>query len=76
MPTINMKKTGQKIADMISDKGFTIKVIQNIFGFNQPTAIYKWVHGTAMPTLDNMIILADIFGCRVDDILVIDKVHK
>lgn len=73
MPTINMKMTGQKIADMISDKGFTIKAIQNIFGFNQPTAIYKWVHGVAMPTLDNMIILADIFECRVDDILVVEK---
>ena len=68
-----MNMTGDNIATMIKDKGFTVKKIQNIFGFNQPTAIYKWIHGTAMPSLDNIIILASIFDCPVDDIIVVDK---
>lgn len=32
---------------------------------------YKWQHGTALPTIDNMVVLAAVFGVKVDDILVI-----
>ncbi|MBE7005222.1 MAG: helix-turn-helix transcriptional regulator, partial [Ruminococcaceae bacterium] len=33
-------------------------------------AIYKWQRGDAMPTLDNIVALAAIFGVTVDEILV------
>jgi hypothetical protein len=26
-----------------------------------------------MPTIDNMIIIADMFGCKMDDIVVVDR---
>ncbi len=34
-------------------------------------ALYKWQHGTVLPTIDNMVVLAAVFGVKVDDILVI-----
>lgn len=74
MPTINMVKTGKKIEEMRKKIGMTVKELQEVFGFATPQAIYKWQHGTAMPTIDNLVILAAVFGCRIDDIIVIDKV--
>lgn len=75
MPTINMVETGKKIEKMRKQVGMTVKELQEIFGFATPQAIYKWQHGAAMPTIDNLIILAAVFGCRIDDIIVTDKVE-
>lgn len=44
-----------------------------IFGFATPQAIYKWQNGTAMPTIDNLVVLSAVFGVTVDAILVIDQ---
>lgn len=71
MPAIDMVKTGRKIADLRKSAGMTVKELQDIFGFATPNAIYKWQHGTTMPTLDNLVILAAVFGVAMDEIIVI-----
>ena len=71
MPTIDMVGTGKKIADLRKSAGMTVKDLQDIFGFATPNAIYKWQHGTAMPTLDNLVILAAVFDVAIDDIIVV-----
>ena len=42
-------------------------------GFNTPNAVYRWFRGDAMPTLDNLVILAAIFGVLMDDIIIVDR---
>ena len=71
-PTIDMIGTGQNIAKLRVQNGFSVKQLQDIFGFATPQAIYKWQHGTALPTIDNLVVLATLFHVYVDDILVID----
>lgn len=71
MPAIDMVKTGKKIADLRKSAGMTVRELQDIFGFATPNAIYKWQHGTAMPALDNLVILAAVFGVALDEIIVI-----
>lgn len=46
--------------------------LQDVFGFATPQAIYKWQHGTAMPTIDNLVVLAAFLQVEIDDILVVD----
>ncbi len=72
MPTIDMVATGKNIARMREDAGLTVKDLADIFGFATPQAVYKWQHGTAMPTIDNLVVLAAVFGVPMDDIVVID----
>ena len=72
MPTIDMVETGKRITDLRIDAGMTVKDLQDIFGFATPNAIYKWQHGTALPTLDNLVILAAVFDVVIDDIVVVD----
>ena len=71
-PTIDMIGTGQNIANLRVQNGFSVKDIQDVFGFATPQAIYKWQHGTAMPTIDNLVVLAALFQVHMDDILVIN----
>ena len=71
IPAIGMVKTGQNIRNLRIQAGLSVKDLQNIFWFSTPQALYKWQHGTALPTIDNMVVLAAVFGVKVDDILVI-----
>ena len=72
LPAIDMAATGKNIAKMRQNAGLTVKDLQIFFGFATPQAIYKWQHGTAMPTIDNLVVLAMIFGVKIDDIIVVD----
>ena len=69
-PVLDMTATGMNIIRMRQNAGLTVKDLQDIFGFSTPQAIYKWQRGTAMPTVDNLVVLAAVFGVTVDDILV------
>ena len=72
MPAIDMVATGRNIAKMRQNAGLTVKDLQIFFGFATPQAIYKWQHGTTMPTIDNLVALAMIFGVTMDEIIVVD----
>ena len=71
IPVIDMTATGMNITRLRMNAGLTVRDLQTIFGFSTPQAIYKWQHGDAMPTLDNMAVLAAVFGVTIDDILVL-----
>ena len=72
VPTRDMVKTGQNIIHLRQQNGFSVKDLQDVFGFATPQAIYKWQHGTAMPTIDNLVVLATLFQVHMDDILVVN----
>ena len=71
MPIIDMRKTGENIVQLRKARGLTVKDIQMAFGFETPQAIYKWQHGTALPSIDNLVILAALLEVSVDEILVV-----
>ena len=70
LPVINMIATGQNITKLRKQAGLTVSNLQQIFGFTTPQAIYKWQRGTALPTVDNLVILAAVFNTGIDNILV------
>lgn len=72
IPTIDMTATGENIMRLREAAGLTVRDLQDIFGFATPQAIYKWQHGTAMPAIDNLVVLAAVFKVPMDEIIVID----
>ena len=72
LPVIDMIRTGQNIGRLRKQAGLTVRDLQDVFGFATPQAIYKWQQGAALPTLDNLVVLAAVLQVRLDDILVID----
>lgn len=65
-----MAATGINISRLRKNAGLSVRNLQDIFGFSTPQAIYKWQRGLAMPTLDNIVVLAAVFGVAIDDIIV------
>ena len=57
VPTIDIQQTGANI-----------KALRKAAGIK---AVAKWQAGTALPTIDNLVILAAMLDTKIDDILVI-----
>ena len=72
LPVIDMVRTGQNIARLRKQAGLSVRDLQDVFGFATPQAIYKWQQGAALPTIDNLVVLAAVLQVRLDDILVTD----
>lgn len=72
IPTIDMVRTGANIASLRKTSGLSVRDLQKAFGFNSPQAIYAWQNGSALPTVDNLVILAALLHVRIDDILITD----
>ena len=73
IPTIDMVKTGENIDRLRKKNGLTVKQLQDLFGFSTPQAIYKWQHGAALPSVDNLVALSAIFEVSVEEILVMER---
>lgn len=70
-PTIDLVATGKNIIKLREESGLSVRDLQNIFGFATPQAIYKWQHGTALPTIDNLIVLSAVFKVSMEEIIII-----
>lgn len=70
IPVIDTARTGANIVTLRKAAGLSVHDLQVVFGFNSPQAIYKWQNGTALPSVDNLIVLAALLQVRIDDILV------
>ena len=70
LPSIDMEATGTNIVRMRRQHGMTVQDLQQIFGFSTPQAIYKWQRGATLPSLDNLVALAAVFGTTMDAIIV------
>ena len=76
IPLIDTVATGQNINRLRIAAGMSVKDIQMVFGFATPQAVYKWIHGTAIPAIDNLVILAAVFGVTIDEIIAVDTVNR
>ncbi|MBQ9387929.1 MAG: helix-turn-helix transcriptional regulator [Lachnospiraceae bacterium] len=71
IPTIDMMRTGQRITQLRTPAGLSVKDLQNVFGFATPQPVYKWQQGASMPAIDNLVILSAVLGVAIDDIVVL-----
>lgn len=69
-PSIDIAKTGQNIVYLRKKAGLSVKDIQDALGFSTPQAIYRWQRGLALPALDNLVILAELLGVTIDEIVI------
>ena len=70
--SIQQKETGRQIKKLLVEKGYTVKDVQSAMGFENSQAIYKWISGKSLPSLDNLVILSRLLYTSIEDILVVD----
>lgn len=73
MATVDMIETGNKIKEFLKDNGIKTKDVAEALGFTSAYPVYKWINGQNLPTIDNLVALADMIGVPITDLLVIKK---
>ena len=71
VPTINVKATGVRIRQLLDDADMSVRDLQNVMGFTTPQAIYKWLHGKCLPSIDNLVVLSMVLGVSINEIIVV-----
>lgn len=69
LPTVDPAGTGANIERLRKANGLTVRDLRETLGVSAQ-AIHKWRVGAALPTVDNLVILAALFGVRIDELLV------
>ncbi|MBR0124028.1 MAG: helix-turn-helix transcriptional regulator [Treponema sp.] len=69
-PVLDVDATGAKIKSLMNQRGITPRQLQIILNFPYVQTVYNWFSGKNMPTIDNLIVLAQVLGVTVDDIIV------
>jgi len=74
-PVINLVTTGQNINMFRKQKGISTAELSEELGLSGPTTVYKWMRGDALPSLDNLVVLAKVLDVTIDDILAVDDIR-
>ena len=69
-PVLDLESTGTKIKTIMKLRGVTPRQLQLIMDFPYVQTIYNWFAGKNMPTLDNLVVLAQILDVTMDEIIV------
>ena len=70
LPIIDLRGTGDNILRLRQARGLSVRQLQAALGFATPQAIYKWQHGDALPTVDNLLALSVLLDVPMNAILV------
>ena len=68
--SIQQEATGKNIRRLMKAVGIRVKDVQTACGFEQPQAVYKWLNGQSLPSLDNLLILSILLHTSMEGILV------
>lgn len=69
-PVIDLNATGNKIKNLRKNSGFSVRDIQEIFGFDYPQAVYAWEQGKNVPTIDNLLVLSKLFDSSIEELII------
>lgn len=73
---IDMAATGRNIERLLREKNMTVKELAKSLGFATTNAVYKWLRGETLPTIDNLAMLSVVLCVPMDVILVIHKAKE
>ena len=74
-PVLDLDATGAKIKTLMKQRGISPRQLQLILNFPYVQTVYNWFAGKNMPTIDNLVVLAQILGVPMDEIVVTTMVE-
>ena len=66
---IDCVQTGRKLAELMKLRSVDVRNFANTLGVSNQ-AVYKWLNGKALPSLENLFQISRMFNVSMDDIVV------
>ncbi len=67
-------RTGEKIKSSILHLNIPIKELAKMMSVSQQ-AVYKWICGESLPSLENVVLLSSILNVPIDDLIVRSSIY-
>ena len=61
-PVIDMCATGAHIKALMDAREVTVQDVQEAMGLASPQAVYRWLKGSNMPSVDNLYALSQWYN--------------
>ena len=68
--SIELEATGERISKLMQKNKMRAKDLADFLGISVQS-ISKWCHGVTLPSMDNLVILAELFHVSIEEILVL-----
>ena len=69
-PVIDLTATGAHLKELLEERGVTVQDIQEAMGLASPQAVYRWLCGSNMPSVDNLYALSRYLDTSMDDMII------
>ena len=69
-PVIDMRATGAHIKELMDAQELSVQDVQEAMGLASPQAVYRWLCGSNMPSVDNLYALSRYLNVQMDDVIV------
>lgn len=73
MHRISRHKTGKRIRRLMAERSVTVKELQEQMGLESAQAVYKWLNGKAVPTTENLLMLAKTLNVPMEELIVVEE---
>ena len=74
MRIVDVEATGENIRVMMASRGLTARDIAEACGLTTRNAVYRWIQGNHLPSIDNLVILTGIFAVSMEDIVAVREI--
>ena len=73
---VDIPATSRLLKNLRIQNEYTVKQLQEIFGFETPVAIYVWENEKCknIPCIENFDLLSKLYKCHVEDLYVLKEV--
>ena len=62
--------TGTHIKALMDTREVTVQDVQDAMGLASPQAVYRWLRGSNMPSVDNLYALSRYLNVSMEDVIV------
>ena len=69
-PVIDMCATGMHIKELMTARELSVQDVQEAMGLASPQAVYRWLCGSNMPSVDNLYALSRYLDTSMDDMII------
>ena len=69
-PVIDMRATGTHIKELMDARVLSVQDVQEAMGLASPQAVYRWLCGSNLPSVDNLFALSRYLNVQMEDVIV------
>ena len=69
-PVIDMCATGTHIKELMTARELSVQDVQDAMGLASPQAVYRWLCGSNLPSVDNLYALSRFLDVPMNNVIV------